>query len=93
MTMTSVKKVLPPPNELEMTLCWRFTDAAIEATPDQPGIFAFFCRDWQSYFARICCQIASGDLPQSLEGNRRGSHLWCSLYWLGIPQEPYDARG
>jgi hypothetical protein len=40
--MTTVKKGLPPPNELEMKLCWHFTGAAIDATPDEPGVFAFF---------------------------------------------------
>lgn len=29
-------------NDLEMTPYWRFTGEAIDATPEQPGVFAFF---------------------------------------------------
>jgi hypothetical protein len=32
-------------NDLGMTLYWRFTADAIEATPNAPGVFAFFSSD------------------------------------------------
>lgn len=34
-------------NELDMTPYWRFTGEAIEHTPDQPGVFAFFAEAGQ----------------------------------------------
>ena len=41
--MDRSKTASSKPNELELTPYWRYTGDAIDATPDKPGVFAFFC--------------------------------------------------
>jgi excinuclease UvrABC nuclease subunit len=40
--MNRLSLISAEPNELGMSLHWRYTADAIEATPDKPGVYAFF---------------------------------------------------
>jgi hypothetical protein len=40
--MTQPNRIDSELNDLGMTLYWRFSADAIDATPDAPGVFAFF---------------------------------------------------